>query len=151
SIFATPTVGSVTAARSTKRAFQTSRLPASRSRSSAARRECERDRAKCSRATTCASLKRARRSTRPIRQRCGFASSKAKRFRSMTHHREKLTIETRGRGTYDVTDRVQRAVAASRIQEGLCNVFVHHTSASLIICENADAVVRADLERFVAR
>lgn len=69
----------------------------------------------------------------------------------MPIRREKITIETRGRGTYDVTDRVQRVVAASAISEGLCTVFVHHTSASIVICENADPDVRRDLEAFFAR
>ena len=58
---------------------------------------------------------------------------------------------TRGRGTYDLTERAQGAVRASGAREGLCSVFVHHTSASLMICENADPDVLADLERFLAR
>jgi len=62
-----------------------------------------------------------------------------------------MTVETRGRGTYEITDRVQRAVADSGIDDGLCTVFVHHTSASLIICENADPSVRRDLDAFFAR
>lgn len=66
-------------------------------------------------------------------------------------HRRKMTIETRGRGTYEITDQVQRAVAESGIDEGLCTVFVHHTSASLVICENADPSVRRDLDAFFAR
>jgi secondary thiamine-phosphate synthase enzyme len=66
-------------------------------------------------------------------------------------HREKLTVETRGRGTYEITDAVQRAVAESGVAEGLCTVFVHHTSASVIICENADPSVRRDLDAFFER
>lgn len=66
-------------------------------------------------------------------------------------HREKLVVETRGRGTYEITDRVQQVVRASGVQEGLCTVFVHHTSASLIICENADPSVRRDLDAFFLR
>jgi secondary thiamine-phosphate synthase enzyme len=46
---------------------------------------------------------------------------------------------------------VQQVVAASQIDQGLCHIFVHHTSASLMLCENADPTVRADLERFMAR
>lgn len=69
----------------------------------------------------------------------------------MPHHRETIEVETRGRGTYEITDRVQRAVAASGIEDGLCTVFVHHTSASLIISENADPSVRRDLDAFFAR
>jgi len=66
-------------------------------------------------------------------------------------HREKITIETRGRGTVEITDRVQRTVSESGVQEGLCTVFVHHTSASLIVCENADPTVRDDLDAFLGR
>ena len=66
-------------------------------------------------------------------------------------HAESFTIGTRGRGTYEITEQVERAVRASGIERGLCHVFVHHTSASLILCENADPGVRADLERFFAR
>ena len=66
-------------------------------------------------------------------------------------HRQTLVVETRGRGTYDISDQVQRAVRESGIDSGLCTVFVHHTSASLIICENADPSVRNDLDAFFAR
>lgn len=64
---------------------------------------------------------------------------------------DSFTIDTRGRGTTDVTGEVARIVERAGIATGLCNVFVHHTSASLILCENADPTVRADLERFAAR
>ena len=67
------------------------------------------------------------------------------------YHAESLTLRTRGRGTYEITDAVQRIVHDSGAARGLCTVFVHHTSASLIICENADPGVRKDLERFFAR
>jgi secondary thiamine-phosphate synthase enzyme len=66
-------------------------------------------------------------------------------------HRGELSIATRGRGTYDLTRDVARIVAASGAQVGLATVFVHHTSASLIVCENADPSVRHDLEAFMAR
>ncbi len=66
-------------------------------------------------------------------------------------HAETLQIQTRGRDTYDFTAQVQRIVQVSRIGEGLCTLFVHHTSASLIITENADPAVRRDLEAFMAR
>jgi secondary thiamine-phosphate synthase enzyme len=62
-----------------------------------------------------------------------------------------LEQATRGRGTYDLTAKVDAAVLESGARKGLCTVFIHHTSASLIICENADADVRTDLERFLAR
>ncbi len=60
-------------------------------------------------------------------------------------------LQTRGRGSYPVSDEVQARVSESGIQTGICLVFVHHTSASLMLCENADPEVRADLERFMAR
>jgi secondary thiamine-phosphate synthase enzyme len=66
-------------------------------------------------------------------------------------HRGELTIATRGRATYDITDEVAAVVAKSGARDGLATVFVHHTSASLIVCENADPQVRRDLEAFVAR
>jgi secondary thiamine-phosphate synthase enzyme len=66
-------------------------------------------------------------------------------------YRGELVIETEVRGTYDVTKRVGEIVAASHVREGLATVFIHHTSASLIICENADPSVRSDLERFIAK
>lgn len=60
-------------------------------------------------------------------------------------------VPTRGRGTIDITRQVEQAVADSGVSSGLCNVFLHHTSASLILCENADPDVRRDLETFFAR
>ena len=66
---------------------------------------------------------------------------------------EQTTLEfrTRGRGTTDITADVQRAVTASDIKKGICNVFLQHTSASLILCENADQDVRKDLEMLLSR
>lgn len=64
---------------------------------------------------------------------------------------ESFTVQTRGRGSYPITDVAQKRVKASGIGTGICNIFVHHTSASLILCENADPDVRFDLERFMAR
>jgi secondary thiamine-phosphate synthase enzyme len=66
-------------------------------------------------------------------------------------HTTPLTIRTPGRGTVDITHQLQAAIAASRIADGLCTLFVHHTSASLIITENADPDVRRDLDAFLAR
>jgi secondary thiamine-phosphate synthase enzyme len=66
-------------------------------------------------------------------------------------HSESVTLETKGRGTYEITDRIQQVVRDSNVERGLCTVFVHHTSASLIVCENAAPDVRRDLERFFAR
>lgn len=69
----------------------------------------------------------------------------------MTFHRGHFTVSTTARGTYDITREVARVVAASGARDGLATVFVHHTSASLTICENADPSVRADLDAFMAR
>lgn len=66
-------------------------------------------------------------------------------------HSESFTVATRGREIREITDEVRQAVRASGVERGLCTVFVHHTSASLIVCENADPSVRSDLERFFAR
>jgi secondary thiamine-phosphate synthase enzyme len=62
-----------------------------------------------------------------------------------------LTFRTRGRGTIDITVDVAKAVAASGVRTGLCTVFVQHTTASLMLCENADPDVRRDLETLFAR
>lgn len=66
-------------------------------------------------------------------------------------HQQSFAVPTRGRGTIEITSEVGRIVAESGVRVGLCNVFVRHTSASLIVCENADPSVRQDLERFAAR
>ena len=62
---------------------------------------------------------------------------------------EILSIRTQGRGTIDVTNEVEQLVSKSNIKDGLCNLFIQHTSASLILCENADPDVRVDLENFM--
>lgn len=62
-----------------------------------------------------------------------------------------LSIRTRGQGLYEITDQVSQLVAESDRNEGLCTVFVRHTSASLTIQENADPSARADLERWLNR
>ncbi|MCW8900802.1 MAG: secondary thiamine-phosphate synthase enzyme YjbQ [Gammaproteobacteria bacterium] len=62
-----------------------------------------------------------------------------------------LNIETNGRGTYEISKAIQKVIDESHIQSGLCHLFLQHTSASLILCENADASVRTDLENFMAR
>lgn len=64
---------------------------------------------------------------------------------------ETLTVRTRGRGTTDITAEVVRVVAASGVRTGLCTVFIQHTTASLVLCENADPDVRRDLETLFAR
>lgn len=62
-----------------------------------------------------------------------------------------LEFRTKGRGTLDVTSEVQRAVGATGVRKGVCTVFLQHTSASLVLCENADPDVRRDLETILAR
>jgi len=64
---------------------------------------------------------------------------------------ETLEVATGGRGTYDISDEVGRIVARSGARIGLCHVFLHHTSASLMLCENADPAVRTDLQAFMDR
>jgi secondary thiamine-phosphate synthase enzyme len=64
---------------------------------------------------------------------------------------KKLTVPTTGRGSYEISDRIQLAVHDSGVQMGMCHVFIRHTSASLMLCENADPAVRRDLETFMAR
>ena len=61
-----------------------------------------------------------------------------------------ITVSTKGRGTYDVTGDVARIVGESGVATGLCHVFISHTSASLMLCENADPDVRRDLETFMS-
>ncbi len=65
-------------------------------------------------------------------------------------HQAELTIETPGRGMLDITGRITSEVTTSGIRTGLCHVFLKHTSASLLINENADADVQRDLETFFA-
>ena len=60
-----------------------------------------------------------------------------------------LIFKTPGRGTQNITRQIGDVVAASKIQTGLAHVFIKHTSASLMICENADPDVRGDVERWL--
>jgi secondary thiamine-phosphate synthase enzyme len=69
----------------------------------------------------------------------------------MEQHFATLSFTTRGRGLLDITDRVRDCVAASGMRNGLATLFLRHTSASLLIQENADPAVQDDLERFFAR
>ena len=68
----------------------------------------------------------------------------------VTLHQQTLEIPTRGPGLYLITAQVSAVTLASKITTGLCTVFVQHTSASLVIQENADPAVLRDLERFMA-
>ncbi len=62
-----------------------------------------------------------------------------------------LTIESTGQGLIDITSDVEDVVRSSGVADGLCTVFVQHTSASLVIQENADPSARRDLEAWLAR
>ena len=64
---------------------------------------------------------------------------------------ERLCLATPGRGLHEITAQVQAAVRRAGIAEGLCTLFVRHTSASLVIQENADPTARGDLERWIER
>ena len=69
----------------------------------------------------------------------------------MNAHTDSFTVRTRGQGTTEITDEVARIVRASDIRTGLCTVFIQHTSASLIIYENADPSARTDLHEYFSR
>jgi len=62
-----------------------------------------------------------------------------------------ISVETTGRGTYELSADVQSAVRRSGIKTGMCHLFIRHTSASLMLCENADPAVMRDLETFMSR
>ena len=69
----------------------------------------------------------------------------------MNAHTAEFTIRTRGKGTYEITEEVARVVRESGIKTGTATVFIQHTSASLIIYENADPSARTDLHEFFNR
>ena len=64
-------------------------------------------------------------------------------------HCADISCATRGRGCYELSAELDDVVRASGIENGLCSVFIRHTSASLMVCENADGEVLRDLERFM--
>jgi secondary thiamine-phosphate synthase enzyme len=66
-------------------------------------------------------------------------------------NQQKLRFSTRGRGTYNITSQISEAIEKSGIRDGICHLFIQHTSASLILCENADPSVRTDLDNYMAR
>lgn len=66
-------------------------------------------------------------------------------------HQQQLRFSTSGRGTYDISQQVSDVIKKSGIKTGLCQIFIMHTSASLILCENADPAVRTDLDAFMQR
>ena len=64
---------------------------------------------------------------------------------------ERITLQVQGQGLHEFTDEAQRVIAAAGIEEGLCTLFLQHTSASLTIQENADPSARRDLESWLNR
>ena len=64
---------------------------------------------------------------------------------------ETIAIETAGQGLHEITDRIAPIVASGSVHSGVCTVFVQHTSASLLIQENADPSARRDLEQWIQR
>jgi secondary thiamine-phosphate synthase enzyme len=62
-----------------------------------------------------------------------------------------FVVSTLGRGSQEITAKIDRIIADCDIRAGLCHIFIQHTSASLMICENADPDVRRDLEMFMSR
>jgi secondary thiamine-phosphate synthase enzyme len=70
--------------------------------------------------------------------------------RAVTIHQDTLELRTRGEGFYDITAEVQAVVARSGVRAGACTVFLQHTSASLVVQENADPAVLRDLSRWMS-
>ena len=66
-------------------------------------------------------------------------------------HQHQISIQTSGRSSLEITENIQSLVQDSAIETGICSVFIQHTSASLIITENADPTVRDDLETILQR
>ena len=66
-------------------------------------------------------------------------------------HQQQLRFSTDGRGTYNISQQISDTIKNSGIKTGICQIFIQHTSASLILCENADPTVRTDLDAFMQR
>lgn len=69
----------------------------------------------------------------------------------MNLHQQKITIATHGAGLYRITDVVKKTVRSAKLSSGLCHLFLQHTSASLLIQENADPDVLADLQSWIEK
>ncbi len=69
----------------------------------------------------------------------------------MITFQDEFQIATKGRGFYPINVEVARCIQKASVEKGICHIFLAHTSASLIFCENADPMVLADLERFFSR
>ena len=67
------------------------------------------------------------------------------------YHQEQHRIDTLGRSSIEISQTLHTVVGSAGVVSGLCHVFIHHTSASLMICENAASEVRDDLESFFSR
>ncbi|MDQ5978565.1 MAG: hypothetical protein QG602_1539 [Verrucomicrobiota bacterium] len=69
----------------------------------------------------------------------------------MAVHQKTLSVRTRGKGTYEITEEVAQALRASGLRSGVATVFCQHTSCSLVLMENADPSARRDLEAWLDR
>ncbi|OBQ33369.1 MAG: hypothetical protein AN485_18905 [Anabaena sp. MDT14b] len=69
----------------------------------------------------------------------------------MTHYQKLLRVSTHGKSFHNITAKIEAIVAESGIETGLCSLFLRHTSASLVIQENADPDVLVDLANFMAK
>lgn len=69
----------------------------------------------------------------------------------MRQFQESITVTTKGQGLHEITNQVRSLVRQSEIHTGLCTVFIQHTSASLLIQENADPSARHDIETYMTR
>lgn len=67
------------------------------------------------------------------------------------HYQQLLKISTKGKSLYKITSKIESIVAESGVKTGICTIFLRHTSASLIIQENADPDVLVDLSNFLAK
>jgi len=69
----------------------------------------------------------------------------------MKWYKDQITISTRGKGLYPFTDAIEKRIQHWGIKEGMCYLFIQHTSASLIVSESYDPSARLDLETFMER
>jgi secondary thiamine-phosphate synthase enzyme len=69
----------------------------------------------------------------------------------MTHYQKLLRVNTNGKSFHNITAKIEAIVAESKVETGLCTLFLRHTSASLVIQENADPDVLTDLANFMAK
>src|SRR5215831_19037931 len=62
-----------------------------------------------------------------------------------------ISVRSQGQGLHEITSQIESVVREAQVKEGLCTIFIQHTSASLIIQENADPLAKTDLERWLNR